>query len=66
VVKESSRIKLDGAKDLQGVSLSGGADLRLRASPRPSPIERAVLAVAGFVFEEDGRFFALGFFLSLG
>ena len=66
VVKEPSRIKLDGAKDLQGVSLSGGGDLRLRAAPRPSPVERGVLAEAGFVFEEDGRCFALGFFLRLG
>lgn len=66
VVKEPSRIKLDGAEDLQGVSLSRGGDLRLRASACPSPVERGVLAEAGFVFEEDGRLFAVGFFLRLG
>lgn len=66
VVKEPSRIEFDGAKDLQGVSLSRGGDLRLRAPARPSSVERGVLAEAGFVFEENGRLFAVGFFLRLG
>jgi len=65
-VKEPRRIEFDGAKDLQGVSLSRGGDLRLRAPARPGPVERGILAEAGFVLEEDGRFFAVGFFLRLG
>jgi hypothetical protein len=66
VVKESSRVEFDGAKYFQGVSLPRGGDLWLRASARPCLVERRVLAEAGFVFEEDGRLFALGFFLRLG
>ena len=66
VVKEPGAVQFDGAKYLQGVSLSGGGDLWLRAPPRPGLVERGVLAKAGFVFEEDGRLFALGFFLRLG
>ena len=66
VVKEPSTVKFDSAKYLQGVSLSCGRDLWLRASARPGLVERGVLAEAGFVFEEDNRFFALGFFLRLG
>lgn len=66
VIKESSTVKLDGAKYFQGVSLPGGRDLWLRASARPRLVERGVLAEAGFVFEEDGRLFAFGFFLRLG
>ena len=34
--------------------------------PRPGLVEGGVLAKAGFVFEENGRLFALGFFLRLG
>lgn len=66
VVKEPSTVKFDGAKYFQGVSLPCRGDLRLRASARPGLVERRVLAEAGFVFEEDGRLFALGFFLRLG
>ena len=66
VVKEPSTVEFDGAKYLQGVSLSRGGDLWLRASARPGLVERGVLAKARFVFEEDGRRFALGFFLRLG
>ena len=66
VVKEPSTVKFDGAKYFQGVSLSCGRDLWLRASARPCLVERGVLAKAGFVFEEDRCFFALGFFLRLG
>jgi len=66
VVKEPSSIKFDGAKYFQGISLSYGRDLWLRPSARPRLVERGVLAKAGFVFEEDGRLFALGFFLRLG
>ena len=66
VVKEPSAVEFDGAKYLQGVSLSCGGDLRLRTPARPSLVERGVLAEAGFVFEENGRLFALGFFLRLG
>ncbi len=66
VVMEPSSIKFDGAKYFQGISLSRGRDLRLRASARPGLVEGGVLAEAGFVFEEDGRLFALGFFLRLG
>ena len=66
VVKEPSAVEFDGAKYLQGVSLSCGGDLWLRTPARPGLVERGVLAEAGFVFEEDGRLFALGFFLRLG
>ena len=66
VIKESSTVKFDGAKYLQGISLSCGRDLWLTASARPRLVERGVLAEAGFVFEEDGRLFAFGFFLRLG
>ena len=66
VVKEPSAVQFDGAKYLQGVSLSCGGDLWLRTPARPGLVERGVLAEAGFVFEEDGRLFALGFFLRLG
>lgn len=66
VIKEPSAVQFDGAKYLQGVSLSCGGDLWLRAPARPGLVERGVLAEAGFVFEEDGRPFALGFFLRLG
>ena len=66
VVKESSSVEFDGAKYFQGVSLPCGGDLWLRASARPGLVERRVLAEADFVFEEDRRFFALGFFLRLG
>ena len=66
VVKEPSAVQFDGAKYLQGISLSCGGDLWLRAPARPCLVERGVLAEAGFVFEEDGRLFALGFFLRLG
>ena len=66
VVKEPSTVKFDGTKYFQGVSLSCGRDLWLRASARPRLVERGVLAKAGFVFEEDDRLFAFGFFLRLG
>ena len=66
VIKEASAVQFDGAKYLQGVSLSCGGDLWLRAPARPGLVERGVLAEAGFVFEEDGRPFPLGFFLRLG
>ena len=66
VIKESSTVKFDCAKYFQGISLSCGRDLWLRASARPRLVERGVLAEAGFVFEEDGRLFAFGFFLRLG
>lgn len=66
VVKEPSTVKFDGAKYFQGVSLSCRRDLWLRASARPRLVERGVLAKAGFVFEEDDRLFAFGFFLRLG
>lgn len=66
VIKEASAVQFDGAKYLQGVSLSRGGDLWLRAPARPGLVERGVLAEAGFVFEENGRLFALGFFLRLG
>lgn len=66
VVKEPSAVEFDGAKYLQGVSLSCGGDLWLRAPTRPGLVERGVLAEAGFVFEEDGCLFAFGFFLRLG
>ena len=66
VIKEPSMVEFDGTKYLQGVSLSCGGDLWLRAAARPGLVERGVLAEAGFVFEENGRLFALGFFLRLG
>lgn len=66
VVKESSSVEFDCAKYFQGVSLPCGRDLWLRAPARPRLVERRVLAEAGFVFEEDERLFALGFFLRLG
>ena len=66
VIKEPSAIKFDGAKYFQSVSLSCGRDLWLRTSARPGLVERGVLAEAGFVFEEDGRPFAFGFFLRSG
>lgn len=66
MIKEPSTVKFDGAKYFQGVSLPCGGDLWLTASARPGLMERGVLAEAGFVFEEDGRLFALGFFLRLG
>ena len=66
VIKEASAVEFDSAKYLQGVSLSCGGDLWLRAPARPGLVECGVLAEAGFVFEEDGRLFALGFFLRLG
>ena len=66
VIKEPSGVEFDGAKYFQGVSLSCGGDLWLRAPARPGLVERGVLAEAGFVFEEDGRLFALGFFLRSG
>ena len=66
VIKESSTVKFDCAKYFQGVSLPRGGDLWLRASARPRLVERGVLAKAGFVFEEDSRLFAFGFFLRLG
>ena len=65
VVKEPGAVEFDGAEYLQGVSLPRGGDLWLRTPPRPGLVERGVLAKAGFVFEEDGRLFALGF-LRLG
>jgi len=66
MIKEPSVVEFDGAEYLQGVSLSGGGDLWLGATARPGLIERGVLAEAGFVFEENERLFALGFFLRLG
>jgi len=66
VIKEASAVQFDGAKYFQGVSLSGSGDLWLRAPARPGLVERGVLAETGFVFEENGRLFALGFFLRLG
>lgn len=64
--KEAKGVKLDGAEDFEGVSLPGRRDLGLRAAARPGLVEGGVLAEAGFVFEEDGGLFALGFFLRLG
>ena len=66
VIKEPSTVEFDATKYLQGVSLSCGGDLWLRAPARPGLVERGVLAEAGFVFEENGRLFAFGFFLRLG
>jgi len=66
MIEEASAVQFDGAKYLQGVSLSCGGDLWLRAPARPGLVERGILAEARFVFEENDRFFALGFFLRLG
>lgn len=66
MVKEPGTVDLDRAKDLEGVSLAGGRDLRLRAYPGPGLIEGGVLPEAGFVFEEERRPFVFGFFLRVG
>ena len=66
VIKEPSAVQFNGAKYLQGVSLSCGGDLWLRAPARPGLVERGVLAEKSLVFEENGRLFALGFFFKVG
>lgn len=65
-IKEPSTVKFDRAKYFQGVSLPCRGDLWLRPLARPGLVESGVLPEAGFVFEEDGRRFAFGFFLRSG
>lgn len=66
MIEESGTVQLDCSENLERVPLSRGWDFRLRTYPCPCPIEGRVLAEAGFVFEEDRRPFAPGFFLMLG
>ena len=66
MIKEPSTVQLDRAEYLERISLPRSWDLRLRTYSRPCLMERRVLPEAGFVFEEDSRPFAPGFFLMLG
>lgn len=66
MVQEASTIQLDRPENLERVSLSCCRYLGLGTYPRPRAIEGGILPEARFVFEEDSRSFALGFFLRLG
>jgi hypothetical protein len=66
MVEKAGRKQLDGAKYFQGIFLASGGDFWLASYPGPGLIEGGVLPEAGFVFEEKGRPFALGFFLISG
>ena len=63
MVEKPGTVQLDCSKNLEGVSLSRGWDLRLSTYPCPCPIQGRVLPETGFVFEEDRCPFAPGFFL---
>ena len=66
VVKKSGAVQCDDTEYLQGVSLPCGRNFRLSADAGPGLVEGGILSEAGFVFEEDRRFLALGFFLMSG
>jgi hypothetical protein len=66
MIEEAGCIELDGAENFQSLPLSSGGNFGLASYPCPSLVKRRVLPEGGFVFEEDGGSFALGFFLMSG
>lgn len=66
VVEKSGTIQFDCTEYFERISLPHSRYFWLRTYPRPCSIEGWVLPEARFVFEEDGRSFAFGFFLMLG
>jgi hypothetical protein len=66
LVKKSSTIQLDCAKDLERISLSCCWNFGLRTYERPCSVERWVLPKTRFVSEEDCRPFGPGFFFCCG
>lgn len=66
LVEKPGGVQLDGAEDFEGVALARGGDFRLRPYPGPGLVKRGVLAEGGLVPKEEGRPFAVGFFLTSG
>ena len=61
---ESGPVEIARAKYLLGVALTGRRNRRLMSAPRPSLVERRVLAETGFVTEQPSGFAFGGFFLA--
>ena len=66
MVEETARIQLDGAKDFQGLFLTGGGDFGLPSYPGRCLVKGGVLPERSFVFEEEGSPLTFGFFLMSG
>jgi len=66
MVEEAARIQLDGAKDFQGLFLTGGGDFGLASYSGPCLVEGGVLPERSFVLEEEGSPLVFGFFLMSG
>lgn len=66
LVQKPGGVQVDGAENFEGIALAGGGDFRLRPYPGPGLVQGGVLAEGGLVPKEEGRPFAIGFFLTSG
>lgn len=58
--------ELDGTEDLDALALAGDRNLGRMSDSAPSGVQRGVLPETGFIGEDQGAVFLLGFFFRFG